>query len=58
MAFDDQRAAAALRALRRLSERAQVLLSTHHQHHVKLAEEILGPAFQLHELISKVSLAA
>ncbi len=58
MAFDDQRAAAALRALRRLSERAQVLLFTHHQHHVKLAEEILGPAFQLHELISKVSLAA
>jgi len=51
MAFDDQRLSAALRALQDLSQKTQVLVFTHHGHHVKLAESVLGSAgFQLHEL--------
>lgn len=51
MAFDEARAGAALRALHDLSRKTQVLVFTHHAHHVKLAERILGnDGFQLHDL--------
>jgi uncharacterized protein YhaN len=51
MAFDDERASAALKVLQELSKKTQVLVFTHHAHHVKLAESVLGEAgFQLHEL--------
>jgi uncharacterized protein YhaN len=51
MAFDDERTAAALRALQELSHKTQVLIFTHHAHHVALANKTLGVAgFQLHEL--------
>ena len=51
MAFDDERASAALKALSELSKKTQVLVFTHHAHHVQLAEKALGSdAFQLHEL--------
>jgi uncharacterized protein YhaN len=36
MAFDDNRAAAALKALRELSAKTQVLLFTHHAHFLQL----------------------
>jgi len=39
--FDDQRAAAALRALGELSRHTQVIFFTHHQHLVEMAEEHL-----------------
>lgn len=58
MAFDDRRAVAALRALRSLSEKTQVLIFTHHAHHVTLAEEVLGSGFALHDLSAGSSLAA
>src|SRR5690606_10240798 len=41
--FDDQRAAAALGALARLSQRTQVIFFTHHQHVVDLAVRHLDP---------------
>ena len=51
MTFDDQRAAAVLRALHELSRRTQVLLFTHHQHLVQLASDTLGTnAFGCHPL--------
>ena len=51
MAFDDERASAALKVLQELSKKTQVLVFTHHAHHVKLAESVLGETgFQLHEL--------
>jgi uncharacterized protein YhaN len=51
MAFDDERTGAALRALRDLSRKTQVLVFTHHAHHVELAEKVLGNSgFQLHKL--------
>src|SRR5207244_4117212 len=51
MAFDDERTGAALRALRDLSLKTQVLVFTHHAHHVELAEKVLGNSgFQLHDL--------
>lgn len=37
--FDDDRSAAALKALARLSEKTQVILFTHHEHLVQLAEQ-------------------
>jgi uncharacterized protein YhaN len=58
MAFDDHRAGAALRALRSLSEKTQVLIFTHHAHHVKLAEQVLGSDFNLNELSADLTLAA
>jgi hypothetical protein len=58
MAFDDQWAAAALSALRSLSEKTQVLIFTHHAHHVKLAEEVLGSGFGLHELSAGLNVSA
>jgi uncharacterized protein YhaN len=39
--FDDDRSAAALKALARLSERTQVILFTHHDHLVQLAHSVL-----------------
>jgi DNA repair protein SbcC/Rad50 len=51
MAFDDARATAAMKALSELAETTQVLLFTHHKHHVDLANQTLGTAkFRLHEL--------
>jgi uncharacterized protein YhaN len=51
MAFDEARAGAAFRALHDLSRKTQVLVFTHHTHHVELAERILGnDGFQLHDL--------
>lgn len=41
--FDDQRAGAALRVLADLSRRTQVLFFTHHEHLVRLAENVLPP---------------
>ena len=38
MTFDDARATAALRALETLSKHTQVLLFTHHRHHLELAK--------------------
>jgi len=59
MAFDDDRAAAALRALEALSHKTQVLLFTHHQHHVALADNTLGRnRYRLHELQAPSRLAA
>ena len=49
--LDDQRAAAALKALSALSEKTQVILFTHHQHLKELASENLGKEeFHLHHL--------
>jgi uncharacterized protein YhaN len=42
MAFDDKSAASTLRALRDLSQKTQVLVFTHHEHHAAMAEQILG----------------
>lgn len=39
--FDDERAAAALMALARLSEKTQVIFFTHHEHVVEIARETL-----------------
>ncbi len=51
MAFDDARAMATIKALSELAGKTQVLLFTHHKHHVDLAREALGPdKFSLHEL--------
>jgi len=51
MAFDDERASAALKVLQELSKKTQVLVFTHHAHHVKLAESVLGETgFHLHGL--------
>jgi uncharacterized protein YhaN len=59
MAFDDARAGAALRALEALSRKTQVLLFTHHQHHVALANNTLGQnGYRLHELQPPSCLAA
>jgi uncharacterized protein YhaN len=58
MAFDDARATATLRALELLSHKTQVLLFTHHQHHVALAAHTLGPSgYRLHELEAPAALA-
>lgn len=59
MAFDNERAGAALKALRSLSRQTQVLVFTHHAHHLQLAEEVLGSnGFQLHRLGAPVTAAA
>ena len=51
MAFDNERAAAALRVLSELSKRTQVLLFTHHAHHIELARRALPiEALTVHEL--------
>ena len=43
ISFDDDRAAAALRALAQLAGKTQILFFTHHQHLVELARAILDP---------------
>ena len=59
MAFDDERTAATLRALLELSRATQVLVFTHHRHHVALANSILAPGgYRLHELATSSSAAA
>jgi uncharacterized protein YhaN len=51
MAFDGARTGAALRALRDLSRKTQVLVFTHHEHHATVAEQVLAKDdFQLHLL--------
>jgi uncharacterized protein YhaN len=51
MTFDDARATAALKALETLSKHTQVLLFTHHQHHLELAKSGLSPgAYHVHNL--------
>ena len=51
MTFDDARATAALRALETLSKHTQVLLFTHHRHHLDLANSGLTPAaYRVHNL--------
>jgi uncharacterized protein YhaN len=51
MAFDDARTAAALRAIRDLSRKTQVLVFTHHERHAALAESVLGrDDYRLHVL--------
>ncbi len=58
MAFDDERTAATLCALQELSRKTQVLVFTHHEHHVALANTALGAGgYRLHELATP-SLAA
>jgi uncharacterized protein YhaN len=58
MAFDDERSAATLRALEELSHKTQVLVFTHHDHHVSLANATLGEhSYRLHELVSASSSA-
>lgn len=59
MAFDDNRAGAALKVLRDLSRKTQVLVFTHHAHHLQLAETVLGSdGFQSHELGTPITAAA
>ncbi len=56
MAFDDARTGAALRALRDLSRKTQVLVFTHHEHHTAIAEQALGKGdYQLHVLAAPVA---
>jgi uncharacterized protein YhaN len=51
MTFDDARATAALRALETLSKHTQVLLFTHHRHHLELASSGLSSAaYRVHNL--------
>jgi len=51
MAFDDARTAAALRAIRDLSRKTQVLIFTHHAHQTAIAETTLEPGeYKLHLL--------
>ncbi|WP_182867684.1 YhaN family protein [Stieleria mannarensis] len=49
--LDDQRTVAAMKRFSKLSERTQVILFTHHQHLIDLAESSLAPdQFHLHRL--------
>jgi len=49
--FDDARATAALKALKTLSRHTQVLLFTHHRHHLQLAESGLASVdYRVHNL--------
>jgi uncharacterized protein YhaN len=51
MAFDNDRAVAALQVLSELAKRTQVLLFTHHLHHVELARQVLDKGeFTVHQL--------
>jgi uncharacterized protein YhaN len=56
MAFDDARTGAALRALRDLSRKTQVLVFTHHEHHAAIAKQVLGKDdYQLHVLSPSIA---
>jgi uncharacterized protein YhaN len=58
MAFDDDRTVATFRALQELSRKTQVLVFTHQQHHVALANRTLGEmGYRLHELDNSASSA-
>ena len=49
--LDDGRSAAAMRAFSDLSQRTQVILFTHHEHLIELAEQTLAPdEFHVHRL--------
>ena len=50
VAFDHEREAAVLEALRELAGKTQVILFTHHRHLVELAGRILGGAVKVHDL--------
>lgn len=50
VAFDDERARAALRVLSEVSSARQVLVFTHHEHLVELAGEELGDSLLVHRL--------
>jgi uncharacterized protein YhaN len=51
MAFDDERASATISVLAKLSKATQVVIFTHHRHHVELAQKALSDGeFTLHEL--------
>jgi uncharacterized protein YhaN len=54
--FDDARAAAALQALARLSEKTQVIFFTHHDHLVRLASETIPPqTLHIHTLTPRAT---
>jgi uncharacterized protein YhaN len=56
MAFDTARTGAALRALRDLSRKTQVLVFTHHEHHAGIAAQVLGKDdYQLHVLSPSIA---
>lgn len=56
MAFDDARTAAALRALRDLSRKTQVLVFTHHAHQAAIVEQTLRKGdYQLHVLSPSIT---
>ena len=48
--FDDQRAAAGLKVLERLSRKTQVIFFTHHQHLVNIARQNLEPSLDVIDL--------
>ena len=53
MAFDNDRATAALQVLNELAKKTQVLVFTHHAHHIDLAQAALGEtAVTIHDLAS------
>ena len=59
MAFDNERAAAALRVLSELSRKTQVLLFTHHAHHIELARQAIpNEALTVHELFAGQAVGA
>jgi uncharacterized protein YhaN len=59
MAFDNERAAAALRVLSELSRKTQVLLFTHHAHHIELARQAIpNEALTVHELVAGQAVGA
>jgi uncharacterized protein YhaN len=59
MAFDNERAAAALRVLSDLSKRTQVLLFTHHAHHIDLAHQVIpNESLTVHELVASQPVGA
>jgi uncharacterized protein YhaN len=59
MAFDNERAAAALRVLSELSKRTQVLLFTHHAHHIDLAHQVIpNELLTVHELMASQPVGA
>ena len=59
MAFDNRRAAAALRILAELAKKTQVLLFTHHEHHVELARQTIPcKALTVHELAAGLPVGA
>ncbi len=57
--LDDARCVAALKALSELSTQTQVILFTHHQHLIELAQDHLAAdAFHVHRLAGMVPVAA